>query len=230
MGRKAQAFVVAVWGMGCAVGAGAQEVGPLRNLDLDLRAEGGAVAALIAAQDLFALARAQMDPLAALAAARMMSGIAVTQVARLPVKGAPAEGGGTGFATAADMFDLARGLALDEELAGVVEAERIGQDGQATRAVGVSRGQVGPVAVAPGGADQWDLAFYAGALAEVVVVGDGCCVLDIVVQDAGGQVICQQAGPRDRLYCPFVPRENGMFSLRIANPGAKAVSYVVITN
>lgn len=207
-----------------ALGAQAQEGVP-RNLDLSLRAESGAVAGLIAAQDLFALAQARKDPLAALGGARIMAGIAFSPVSRVPQVGQAGAEGAPTFATAALMFDLARGLALDEGLAALVEAERIGQSGPASQTVALSVGTV-----AAGGEDRWDLAFYAGALAEVAVVGAGIGVLDIRVEDGSGQLICQQSGPRDRMYCPFVPRENGVFSVRVGNPGSGSAGYALITN
>lgn len=224
-----KAIAVALGLMAAAPGLRAEEIAPLRNLDLTLRAEGGAVAELVAAQDLFALAVARHDPLAALAAARIMAGIGLSPATRQPAEGQPVSQAVPPVTDAARMFDRARGLALDETLAALVEAERAGFSGPPQQMVGMSLG-----AVAPGAQDRWELAFYAKNLAEVAVVGAGDGVLEIKVVDAGGQVICQQAGPRDRLYCPFVPQENGRFSVVIANPdagpGAKAQSYALLTN
>lgn len=224
-----KAIAVALGLMAAAPGLRAEEIAPLRNLDLTLRTEGGAVAQLVAAQDLFALAVARHDPLAALAAARIMAGIGLSPVTRQPAEGQPVSQAMPPVTDAARMFDRARGLALDETLAALVEAERAGFSGPPQQTVGMSLG-----AVVPGAQDRWDLAFYAGNLAEIAVVGAGGGVLEIKVVDAGGQVICQQSGPRDRLYCPFVPRENGRFSVVIANPdagpGAKAQSYALLTN
>ncbi len=204
-------------------------VSPLRNLDLTHRAEGGAVAELMSAQELFTLSLARHDPLGAVAAARIMAGIGLTPVARQPVQGGVAAGPEAALTDAGRMFDLARGMALDENLAALIEAERARLSRPPRLRVGLSTG-----AVAAGTQDRWELAFFAGDLAEVAIVGAGGGVLDIRVEDAGGQVICQQAGPRDRLYCPFVPRENGVFSVVVGHPDqspdAKPLGYALLTN
>ena len=202
----------------------AQDAVPTPNLDLTLWAESGAVAQVLAAQDLFALAKAQSDPLAALAAARIMAGVAVGPVARAPVDGMASEP--TAITDAPAMFTLARRLALDDGLAALVEAE----SGRSRLGVGILTVGTSSAHVSADATDRWDLAFYAGALAEIGVIGPGNAVLDIQVQDASGQIICRQSGPRDRLYCPFVPQENGRFSVLIANPGGQAVTYSLLTN
>lgn len=226
-----KAFAVAL-GLGLqatALWADAAAVMPLRNLDLSLRAEGGPVADVMAAQDLFALSMVRHDPLGAVAAARIMAGVGLSPLARQPVQGAVAAGPQDPMTDAARMFDLARGLALDETLAAVIEVERARLLTPRASTVGLSTG-----AVAVGARDRWDLAFYAGELAEVAVVGTAGGVLNITVEDAGGQVICLQAGPRDHLYCPFVPLENGVFSVFVGNPDpnpdAKPQGYALLTN
>ena len=212
-----------VMGWSCTF-AQAQDAVPPPNLDLTLRAEGGAVAQVLAAQDLFALAKAQSDPLAALAAARIMAGVAVGPVTRVPVGGTAIEG--AAIADAPAMFTVARRLALDDNLAALVEAER----GRSKLGVGTLIIGASSALVAAGATDRWDMAFYAGSLAEIGVIGPDNVVLDIQVQDAAGHIICRQSGPRDRLYCPFVPQENGRFSVLIANPGGQTVTYSLLTN
>lgn len=224
-------LVFALLGMAMVGGALAEEaaIQASHNLDLSRRAGGGALAALIAAQDLFALSTARLDPLAALAAARIMAGIGLSPVSRQPAEGQIADqlgdGALSGLIVADRMFNVARGMALDDGLAALVEAERIGHSGPPTQTVQITAGLV-----AGGAQDRWDLAFYAGELAEVAVLGDFGGVLDIRVEDAGGQLICRQAGPRDQLYCPFVPRENGRFSVFVANPGVAPRGYGLLTN
>ena len=211
--------------MGCAGSfAQAQDTTTPPNLDLTLRAEGGAVAQVLAAQDLFALAKIQSDPLAALAAARIMAGVAVGPVARVPLTGTISDL--PAITDAAAMFNVARRLALDDGLAALVEAE----SGRSQLGVSILTIGASSALVAAGATDRWDLAFYASSLAEIGVIGPGNAVLDIQVQDASGQIICRQSGPRDRLYCPFVPQENGQFSVLIANPGEQAVTYSLLTN
>ena len=196
---------------------------PPANLDPDARADAGAVARLMAAQDLFALARAHSDPLAALCAARIMADLALSPVTRrsdatdIPAFSPP---------PSKAMFDLAKALTLDENLAALIEDERArAQSPHAPVTVEIS-----PGLAAPGGTDRWDLAFYAGALAEIAVVGGGDGVLDIRITDSAGHVICRQSGPRDRLYCPFVPRENGRFTVEVSNPGPSPLAYGMMTN
>lgn len=197
-----------------------------RNIDLATRAAGGALADVMAAQDLFSVALANKDPLAALAAARIMSGVGLTPVARTPVDGKAAVGGVAIAVDARRMFDTARALALDEGIAALVETERAGHDLPPLRSVGATSAQI-----APNGKDRWDLAFFGSDLAEVAVLGASGGVLDIRIEDSDGHVVCQQAGPRDRLYCPFVPLTNAVFSVIVANPdAASAQDYLILTN
>jgi hypothetical protein len=218
---KALALALGVIGLG--TGLWAQEAATAPNLDLSFRAEVGAVGQLLAAQDLFALAQVQRDPLAALAAARLRAGISVTAVSRDPVAGS--QGPALTLPDAAQMFDLAQRLSLDDDLAVLIEVERVGAAVAAPWTV-----EATGAAIAPLEQDRWDLAFFAGALAEVAVLGAGTAVLDIRVTDAAGNLICQQLGPRDRLYCPFVPTENGRFSVLVSNPGGDLAPYSLFTN
>ncbi len=198
---------------------------PLVNLIQDQRADAGAVAQVMAAQDLFAVARAKNDALAALAAGRIMAEITVAKVQRGPAEGEPAPPeAALALASSGAMFDLAKALAFDEGLAALIEQER-GLAAPSTQRVMGAAGLIAGQAQ-----DRWDLAFYAGDLAEVAVIGPGTAVLQITVTDSAGRVICQQLGPRDRLYCPFVPRDNGRFSVLVVNPGAGTVGYAVLIN
>jgi hypothetical protein len=193
------------------------------NLDLSIRAEGGAVARYLAAQDLLALARTESDSLAALAAARMAASVVATPVQRQPEVGAAEVA--PPLPTAAAMFDLARAMTLDDDLAHLIEIERSGAHVSAPATVQTSGGTV-----PADRQDQWALAFYAGSLAEIAIFGPGDAVLDIRITDSAGKLICQQSGPRDRLYCPFVPQQNGRFLVLISNPGPDEIRYTLITN
>ncbi len=199
---------------------------PRPNIDAALRAEPGAVAQVMAAQDLYALSLSQNDALAALAAGRIMSGVTLSALPRRPVSGSAPDGpSAPQMPGAAAMFDRAKRLTLDEGLAALIESERAASTAAPQLIVGASEGSVPAQSQ-----DTWDLAFYAGSLAEIAVIGPGTAVLQITVQDAQGRMICQQAGPRDRLYCPFVPQENGQFSVIVGNLAAQSTGYRLLTN
>ena len=204
---------------------------PVANLDLSVRAEGGAVAEFLGAQDLYALALLRHDAIAALAAARMAAQLVVHPVPRQPEGEAPDSGPQEAAdqpslpPDAAAMFDAARDMAGDDGLLALIEAERAGFAAPGTRRVGLTQGRL-----APGQSSVWPVNVFAGDLAELAVLGDGSGVLDIAVQDAGLQLICRQSGPRDRLYCPFVPASNAAFRVVVTNPGPRPITYWLLAN
>ncbi|MGQ0564525.1 MAG: hypothetical protein ACT4OK_05575 [Gemmobacter sp.] len=190
----------------------------------------GGVAQMALAQDLYALGMAQADALTVLAAARLASGVALTDVER---ELETTVGAGTDAADVADgpvdaaaMLDAARRLAgEDEVLAGLVEEAEA--DGARARTGAASR----TLSRLPAGAvDTWKVPFFGNARAELAVLGDGDATLTVRVADENGNTVCDDAGGADRTYCDFIPAWNGYFVVTVRNAGAVRNSYHLLTN
>jgi len=186
--------------------------------------DAGAVAQLLAAHALFDLALARKDPLAALAAARLSAGITATDSDRLPDpqgEAVPATYPAPDF-----MFTAARALAQEDDLATDLIART---EAEVTRTptltlIRSSRG------IAGNAAQVYTLPFFAAALAEVGLLGDGKSNLDLSVTTPEGAPICLDTGPSDRALCSFTPIENATVSITITNRSEAPATYSLLTN
>lgn len=200
------------------------------NLDAASVSRPGPALRLYLAQELFFQGLAAKDALALIQSARMMDRIAIIEAPeRIPEpsgkklkKGAPPPVPFPGArATLATAEFLAAG---DDTLLGLIDAIRA--EGAIPRG-GVRRSAS---ALAPGGTDTWTLAFFGGTSAELAVLGNGQSALSITVADESGASPCATTAAEDRLYCRFTPRENGDFTVTVANPGKAPNAYMLITN
>ena len=197
---------------------GAQDTPPQSPRDA------GAVAQLLAAHALFDLGLARKDPLAALAAARLAAGIAATDSDRLPD---PAGEAVPDTYPAPDfMFTAARALAQEDDLATDLIA-RTEAEVTRTPTLTVIRSSRG---IAGGAAQVYTLPFFAAALAEVGLLGDGKSNLDLSIALSDGTPVCLDTGPSDRALCSFSPQENATFSITITNRSEAPATYSLITN
>ena len=100
---------------------------------------------------------------------------------------------------------------------------------------GSTRGAVGGPKYGEGrvyGKDHADyqLKFWAGELAEVIVIGDGDNDLDLYVYDSNGNLIASDSDYTDQCVCRWVPSWTGAFIIRIVNRGVIYSNYAIATN
>lgn len=186
--------------------------------------DSGAVAQLLAAHALFDLGLARKDPLAALAAARLAAGITATDSDRLPDpagEAVPATYPAPDF-----MFTAARALAQEDDLTTDLIA-RTEAEVTRTPTLTVIRSARG---IAGGASQVYTLPFFAAALAEVGLLGDGKSNLDLSIALPDGTPVCLDTGPSDRALCSFSPQENATFSVTITNRSETPATYSLITN
>jgi hypothetical protein len=186
--------------------------------------DAGAVAQLLSAQALFDLGLARKDPLATLAAARLAAGITVTDSDRLPDpagEAVPATYPAPDF-----MFTAARALAQEDDLATDLIA-RTEAEVTRTPTLTVIRSSRG---IAGDAAQVYTFPFFAAALAEVGLLGDGKSNLDLSVTLPDGTPVCLDTGPSDRALCAFSPTENATFSITITNRSETPATYSLLTN
>lgn len=190
----------------------------------DRRADTGAVAQALFAQDLLDLGLARKDPAAVLAAARLAAGISATDTDRIPVP--PGDAVPPTHPDADFMFTAARALSQqDDLLTDLVARTAAERPGLPTRSViRSSRG------IAGGAAQVYELPFFADAMAEVGLLGDGKGNLDLSVTTADGTPVCLDSAPGDRALCTFTPSENAGFQITVTNRSETAASYSLLTN
>lgn len=183
----------------------------------------GAVSQFMAAQDLFALGRAQKDPLAVLAAARLAARIQTTETDRTPEP--KAEALPPSHPDAGTMFTAAKALAAEDaavaDLIARSEAEAARLPARTllrtTRGIEAAASQI------------YTLPFFAGSLAEIGLLGDGKANLDLTVA-SGAETLCLDRDPADRALCSFTLPENASVTVTITNRSETAASYSLLTN
>jgi hypothetical protein len=176
------------------------------------------------AQDLLDLGLARKDPAAVLAAARLAAGISPTDTDRIP--NPPGDAVPATHPDADFMFTAARALSQQDDLLTDLVARTTAElPGLPTRSViRSSRG------IAGGAAQVYQLPFFAAAMAEVGLLGDGTANLDLTVTTADGTPVCLDTAPGDRALCTFSPSENAGFQITITNRSEAAASYSLLTN
>ena len=197
---------------------------PLPAAAQDAQADTGAVAQALFAQDLLDLGLARKDPAAVLAAARLAAGISPTDTDRIPDP--PGDAVPPTHPDADFMFTAARALSQqDDLLTDLVARTAAERPGLPTRSViRSSRG------IAGGAAQVYQLPFFAAAMAEVGLLGDGTANLDLTVTTADGTPVCLDTAPGDRALCRFTPSENAGFQVTVTNRSDAAASYSLLTN
>lgn len=190
----------------------------------DVQGDTGAVAQFLFAQTLLDLGLARKDPAAVLSAARLAAGITATDTDRIPEpagEAVPPTHPDAGF-----MFTAARALAQEDDLLTDLAARTEAEVPRLpTRAViRSSRG------IAAGAAQVYRLPFFADAVAEVGLLGDGKGNLDLSVTSADGTPVCLDSAPGDRALCSFTPAENAGFQITVTNRSEADASYSLLTN
>lgn len=186
--------------------------------------DAGAVTQLLAAQALFDLGLARKDPLATLAAARLMSGLIATDTDRQPDP--PGDAVPPTYPMADFMFTAARALAQEDDLASDLIA-RTEAEVTRTPTLTLIRSARG---IGAGESHAYTLPFFADALAEVGLLGDGKANLDLAVTTSEGDSLCIDTGPSDRALCPFTPTTNATFTVTVTNRSETAATYSLLTN
>lgn len=202
---------------------------PPLNLDEAVTGQKGGVTQMALAQELFAQGMRLTDAALVIVAAKLAQGVTLTDVAQERVAGeAAADPVGDvpvdAPADAGRMLAEARRLAGDDEvylsLLDEVEApEAKGRFGGASRQAS---------ALAAGASEGWRVPFFGESYAEVAVTATA--PLQVVLTDAAGNRVWCPSGPQMNFHCGFAPRENGYFTITVANPGAAAARYDLLTN
>ena len=78
--------------------------------------------------------------------------------------------------------------------------------------------------------DRYICKFWAGELAEVAVIGDGDCDLDLYIYDENGNLIASDTDYTDQCICRRVPSWTGAFTIKIVNRGYVYSNYIIATN
>lgn len=81
-----------------------------------------------------------------------------------------------------------------------------------------------------GATDTYGITYRGGELAEILVVGDGDTDLDLYVYDENGNSVCTDNDYTDTMYCSWVPKWTGEFTVRIKNLGDVYNVYDLLTN
>ena len=195
------------------------------NLDQTAPAMPGAVALLLSAQNLYALGQTGKDALMVLTAARMMRGLTLIPTSRTPeTKGKPTSATLT-LPDATAMLMTAHTLADGDDLLPDLIESIASETPPQPKSLRVTPSQLDP-----GVTDTWTLQFYGGTYAELAIAGAGKGDLDLSVQDAKGNPICQDNGSADTATCGFTPKDNGDFTVTITNSGITSDAYQLITN
>ena len=186
----------------------------------------------VMALNLFDIGKARKDPQTVLTAARLMALVGMQDggpLTKETIGDATAEetaGAAAQPLTAAEMLAAARGFALQDDLLltliDAAEAET------ASKPVG---GTIARLSHLSGGrTDRWEVPYFGNAPAELAIIGDGDANLDVTVEDASDQRICVDLSPSDRMFCDFVPAENGYVHVTVKNTGTAQNSYYLLTN
>lgn len=205
---------------------------PDKKVNLDSAKGAPATPALTAvetvntAHNLVRYADANKDPLALIAAARILK-----ETGSQPAD-AKREGTAAADKKATDQkFSVDAILARARVLAGgradlIALADDVAKSG----ARGSVRGPARWTEVVNGRAvDVYRFSFRGGELAAVAVSGDGDSDLDLYVYDENGNLICRDEGPSDDMLCQWRPRWTGQFTIKIKNLGV-ANEYVAVHN
>jgi hypothetical protein len=201
-----------------------------QNLDESATGEKGGVAQFTLAQDLYAMGVTTKDALLVVTAAKLASGVQMTDVEREKENEAGSGEEDTDTADApidaATMIATAKDLAAgDETLLALVDD--IEAEGSRGRIGGASR----TLSRLPAGSiDVWKVPFYGGSYAEMGISGDGDAPLSVLVTDENGNRIYCPSASWDKFYCDFVPKWNGYFFVSVKNNGRKRNSYQFLTN
>lgn len=200
---------------------------PAANLTTKGQGAQGGVARLVLAHQLYALGRANKDPLTVLNAARLAASVTLTDTPRThETSGDPAPIAATNTATPANMFEIATTLAAENEaLLDLIDASSQ-ELNFAPLATAISTAST----LTPMQSDIWPQPFYGASLAEIAILADENSNLDLKVADEHGNLVCQDIGPSDTAYCSFYPAQNGTFLITISNTGTSANSYLLLTN
>lgn len=78
--------------------------------------------------------------------------------------------------------------------------------------------------------DSYVCKFWSNELAEVAVIGDGDCDLDLYIYDEYGHLVASDTDYTDQCICRWVPSWTGAFTIKIVNRGRVYSNYIIATN
>jgi hypothetical protein len=88
------------------------------------------------------------------------------------------------------------------------------------RAEAVGGPKLDVVRVPAYGSVTYEVTFYGGAPAGVLVEGDGDTDLDLYIYDEGGHLVASDDDDTDRCVALWTPRWTGKFTIKIVNRGS----------
>jgi hypothetical protein len=207
---------------------------PVLAADEDPKPSGPAIqtgASLALANQLAAYGDANKDPLALVAAAKILKQIGEPRA----LQGEPkSEGSGSGGKEnpASDGNSAADLLARAEALAGQnADLRELIADVRATGSRGAADGAgcYDPEVVRAGYHDNWDITFTPGSN-YVQIAGDGDTDLDLEIYSGDGRLICESVSYSDRESCQWYQRGTGRIRAVVTNLGGVWNEYRLCTN
>jgi hypothetical protein len=204
-----------------------------QNVSKEASDAASVVETMATAQKLYQAGAAADDALLVAAAGKMMLAVEVKDVEReheqAAIEGADTAEDGEGSdapVSAEAMLAKAKELAAGDDamLAMIADIEAEGGRG---RIGGPSR----TLSRLPAGYyDTYQIPYYGGTLAELMINGDGDADLDLLVTDENGNTICYDTSYSDQLYCSWTPAWDGYFVVTVKNMGRIRNSYYILTN
>lgn len=185
-----------------------------------------AVEAIAAAEAMVRYGDAAKDPLALIAAAKVLKATAGADSKAERTGGKAGDAKNKPDTTSVDAI-LARAKGLANGRQDIIAlADDVAKEGTrgAIDGPGIARTVVRSREV-----DSFRVVFRGGEPARVYVKGDGDSDLDLYIYDQYGNRICSDVDGTDEMYCAWMPRETGPFTIRVRNLGI-ANQYVIRHN
>jgi hypothetical protein len=179
-------------------------------------ASASAVEALAAATSLVRYGDAAKDPLALIAAAKIMREVGSSQGTVQRVDGQSGDAKNKPDSTSVDaILTRAKGMAQGRpDLIALADDVAKASSRGATAGPRTHRDTVRSRAT-----DSYRITFRGGEPARVMVSGDGDSDLDLFVYDENGNLVCKDDDGTDQMICAWNPRWTGPFTIRIRNLG-----------
>jgi len=220
------AVLVAAIGMSVMAVQAAEKKGANKGAPVAATTSSAAVDSLATAAALVRYGDAKKDPVALIAAARIMADAGATQSKAERTSGKAGDAKNKSPVASTEAV-LARAKALAGDRADLIAladdvakaSSRGGVNGPGRARTVVTRGAV----------DNFRVTFRGGEPARVLVSGDGDSDLDLYVYDENGNLICRDIDRTDDMICGWTPRYTGPFTIRVKNLGM-ANEYVIVHN
>lgn len=195
--------------------AAAAKKGPARAAKAKPSESAQAVEVVAAAEAMARYGDRTKDPLALIAAARVIKDVGSRESNAVRT-------GGSDTKNKPDEMTVEAILARAKALAGgradiVALADDVAKSG--TRGGSYGPGIKRNTVVSTNGTDSYRIQFNGGEQAVVYAKGDGDSDLDMFVYNQNGQLVCRDEDPDDEMLCRWTPSYTGTYTVRIRNLG-----------